>query len=46
MAFYHSAVNFTTLGYGGIVMSEEWRLLGPQEEVSGTLASAGPPLRS
>jgi hypothetical protein len=37
-AFYHSAVNYTTLGYGDIVMSEEWRLLGPQEAVSGTLA--------
>ena len=37
-AFYHSAVNYTTLGYGDIVMSEKWRLLGPQEAVSGTLA--------
>src|SRR5262249_23727497 len=26
-AFYHSAVNFTTLGYGDIVMSRRWRLL-------------------
>src|SRR5688572_13189419 len=24
MALYHSAVNFTTLGYGDIVMSERW----------------------
>ena len=38
VAFYHSAVNYTTLGYGDIVMSEDWRLLGPQEAVSGTLA--------
>ena len=38
IAFYHSAVNYTTLGYGDIVMSEKWRLLGPQEAVSGTLA--------
>ena len=38
VAFYHSAVNYTTLGYGDIVMSKEWRLLGPQEAVSGTLA--------
>jgi hypothetical protein len=38
VAFYHSAVNYTTLGYGDIVMSEHWRLLGPQEAVSGTLA--------
>ena len=37
-AFYHSAVNYTTLGYGDIVMSEHWRVLGPQEAASGTLA--------
>ena len=29
VAFYHSAVNYTTLGYGDIVMSPRWRLLGP-----------------
>jgi hypothetical protein len=29
-AFYHSAVNFSTLGYGDIVMSDEYRVLdGP-----------------
>jgi hypothetical protein len=38
VAFYHSAVNYTTLGYGDIVMSAHWRLLGPQEAISGTLA--------
>lgn len=38
VAFYHSAVNYTTLGYGDLVMSEHWRVLGPQEAVSGTLA--------
>ena len=38
VAFYHSSVNYTTLGYGDIVMSEHWRLLGPQEAASGTLA--------
>jgi hypothetical protein len=38
LAFYHSAVNYTTLGYGDIVMSPRWRLLGPQEAASGTLA--------
>ena len=37
-AFYHSAVNYTTLGYGDIVMSLRWRLLGPQEAASGILA--------
>jgi len=36
-AFYHSAVNFTTLGYGDIVMPPEWRLLGPLEAASGVL---------
>jgi hypothetical protein len=36
-AFYFSAVNFTTLGYGDIVMSEAWRLLGPLEAVNGVL---------
>jgi Ion channel len=36
-AFYHSAVNFTTLGYGDIVMSRTWRLLGPLEAVNGIL---------
>jgi hypothetical protein len=36
-AFYHSAVNFMTLGYGDIVMSRRWRLLGPLEAVNGSL---------
>jgi hypothetical protein len=36
-AFYHSAVNFTTLGYGDIVMSHSWRLLGPLEAANGVL---------
>jgi hypothetical protein len=36
-AFYHSAVNFTTLGYGDIVMSRTWRLLGPLEAANGIL---------
>jgi len=26
-AFYHSAVNYTSLGYGDVVMSASWRLL-------------------
>jgi hypothetical protein len=38
VAFYHSSVNYATLGYGDIVMSEDWRPLGPQEAVAGTLA--------
>jgi hypothetical protein len=36
-AFYHSAVNYTTLGYGDIVMSPTWRLLGPLEGANGAL---------
>ena len=28
-AVYHSAVNFTSLGYGDIVMSKRWKLMGP-----------------
>jgi Ion channel len=35
VAYYHSAVNFTTLGYGDIVMSARWRLLGPLEAMNG-----------
>ncbi|MGB6648696.1 MAG: potassium channel family protein [Bacteroidota bacterium] len=36
-AFYHSVVNFTTLGYGDVVMSEERRLLGALEAGNGVL---------
>jgi hypothetical protein len=36
-AFYHSAVNYTSLGYGDIVISESWRLLGPLETMDGLL---------
>ena len=36
-ALYHSAVNFVTLGYGDIVMTPPWRLLGPLEAVNGIL---------
>ena len=36
-ALYHSGVNFVTLGYGDIVMSERWRLLGPLEGANGIL---------
>jgi len=36
-AFYHSAVNYTTLGYGDVVMSASWRLLGPLEAADGSL---------
>lgn len=36
-AYYHSAVNFTTLGYGDVLMSPHWRMLGPQEAATGML---------
>ena len=34
-AYYHSAVNYSSLGYGDIVMSMRWRLLGPLETIDG-----------
>jgi hypothetical protein len=36
-AIYHSAVNFTSLGYGDVVMGEKWKLLGPLEAMNGVL---------
>jgi len=36
-AYYHSAVNYTTLGYGDVIMSPAWRLLGPLEAANGML---------
>jgi hypothetical protein len=36
-ALYHSIVNFTSLGYGDIVMSPRWRLLGGLEAANGVL---------
>jgi Ion channel len=36
-AVYHSAENYTTLGYGDVVMSPSWRLLGPLEAADGML---------
>jgi hypothetical protein len=37
VAFYHSAINYTTLGYGDIVMSPAWKTLGPIEAINGLL---------
>jgi hypothetical protein len=37
IAFYHSAVNFSSLGYGDIVMSDELKLLGALEAINGVL---------
>jgi hypothetical protein len=36
-ALYHSAVNYSSLGYGDIVMSNAWKLLGPLEAADGML---------
>src|SRR5271155_2187993 len=36
-AYYHSAVNYTSLGYGDIIMSATWKLLGPLETADGML---------
>ena len=37
IAYYHSAVNYTTLGYGDLIMTPSWRLLGPLESADGAL---------
>jgi hypothetical protein len=37
LAYYHSAVNYTTLGYGDLIMSPPWKLLGPLEAADGAL---------
>ncbi len=36
-AFYLSAQNYTALGYGDVILSERWRLLGPLEAINGLL---------
>ena len=36
-AVYHSWVNYVTLGYGDVVMSERWRPLGALEAANGIL---------
>jgi len=36
-AFYHSAMNYTSLGYGDVVMSGSWKMLGPLETADGML---------
>ena len=37
VAYYHSAVNYTTLGYGDLIMTSSWKLLGPFEAADGAL---------
>jgi hypothetical protein len=36
-AFYLAAQDYTALGYGDIVLSERWRLLGPLEAINGLM---------
>jgi hypothetical protein len=36
-AYYHSAVNYSMLGYGDVIMSPSWKLLGPLEAADGSL---------
>lgn len=36
-AYYHCAVNYTSLGYGDLIMTPPWRLLGPLETANGML---------
>lgn len=36
-AYYHSAVNYTTLGYGDVLLTPAWRMLGPLEAANGAL---------
>jgi len=37
IAYYHSAVNYTTLGYGDVIMTPSWKMLGPLEAADGAL---------
>lgn len=36
-AYYHSAVNYTSLGYGDFIMTPAWKLLGTHETANGML---------
>ncbi|HLY05180.1 MAG TPA: ion channel [Rhizomicrobium sp.] len=36
-SLYESAMNYTSLGYGDVVMSPSWKLLGPIEAATGLL---------
>src|SRR4030095_4724468 len=36
-SFYFSGVTYATIGYGDLVLSEEWRLFGPVEGLTGIL---------
>ena len=36
-ALYFSTSSFTTVGYGDLTLSEEWRLLGSMESANGMI---------
>jgi voltage-gated potassium channel len=36
-AFYFSASSYATVGYGDVILSGRWRLLGPLESMAGVL---------
>jgi hypothetical protein len=36
-SFYFSGVTYATIGYGDLVLPEEWRLFGPIEGLTGIL---------
>lgn len=36
-SFYFSAVTYTTVGYGDLVLHRPWRMLAPLEALTGTL---------
>lgn len=36
-SLYFSAVTYTTVGYGDLILPAEWRLLGPVESLAGIL---------
>jgi hypothetical protein len=36
-AYYHSAANYTTLGYGDVIMTSSWRMLEQLEAANGML---------
>jgi hypothetical protein len=36
-SFYFSAVTYATIGYGDVILPEEWRLFGPVEGLTGIL---------
>ncbi len=36
-SFYYSATSYSTVGYGDVILSHEWRILGSIEAVTGVL---------